>query len=93
MIKIMKTDQFHIDLIVRYLSGDITHDETIKLESWMEERTANRKLFNEYKSVWESLGKVSDTAEIDVNNEWNILKGKLTNFDKGRTLKHKPLAR
>jgi hypothetical protein len=72
----METNQTYIDLIVKYLSGEITHDEIIRLESWMGEKTTNRNVFNEYKNVWESLGKVADTAAIDVQEEWNKLKVK-----------------
>jgi len=86
----MKSKESHIDLIVRYLSGEITHDELIRLESWMDDRPANRKLFNDYKRVWESLGKVEDAAKIDVHKEWNILEGKLDFNSEGRMRKSVP---
>ena len=86
----METNQNHIDLIVKYLSGDITHDEIIKFESWIGERTANRNLFNEYKKVWESLGKVADVAGIDVQEEWKKLKGKMDVPGSGRIIRHRP---
>jgi ferric-dicitrate binding protein FerR (iron transport regulator) len=90
MIKTMDTNQNHIDLIVKFLSGDITHDEIIKLESWIGERTANRNLFNEYKKVWESLGNMADVAGIDVQEEWKKLKGKMNVPDSGRIIRNRP---
>jgi transmembrane sensor len=90
MIKIMETNQNHIDLIVKFLSGDITHDEIIKLESWIGERTVNRNLFNEYKKVWENLGKVADIAGIDVQKEWKKLEGKMDFPGSVRISRHRP---
>ena len=86
----METNQNHIDLIVKYLSGDITHDEIIKLESWIGERTVNRNLFNEYKKVWENLGKVADIAGIDVQKEWKKLEGKMNFPGSVRISRHRP---
>ena len=86
----METNQNHIDLIVKYLSGDITHDEIIKLESWIGERTVNRNLFNEYKKVWENLGKVADIAGIDVQKEWKKLEGKMDFPGSVRIIRHRP---
>jgi len=86
----METNQNHIDLIVKYLSGDITHDEIIKLESWIGERTVNRNLFNEYKKVWENLGKVADIAGIDVQKEWKKLEGKMNFPGSIRISRHRP---
>jgi ferric-dicitrate binding protein FerR (iron transport regulator) len=73
----MNSRQNYIDLIVKYLSGEITHDEIMKLESWMGEKPAHRNLFNDYKKVWESLGKVADSSGINVHEEWKKLKGKM----------------
>jgi transmembrane sensor len=70
----MKTRQYYIDLIVRYLSGDLTQAEKSIIESWMEEKASNKKLFDDYKKTWENLGRVSDIAQIDVQNEWEVIK-------------------
>jgi transmembrane sensor len=85
----MKTNQNYINLIVKYLSGNITHDEIIKLESWIKEKTANRDLFNGYKKVWESLGKVADIAGIDIQEEWKRVKGQMDDPGIRRIIKHK----
>lgn len=89
----MVTNQNYIELIVRYLSGEITHDEIIRLESWMGEKTANRNLFNEYKKVWESLGKVADTAGINVQEEWEKMKRKMRDSGSGNVLRNKSLTK
>ena len=92
MVNTMETNQNYIDLIVKYLSGYITHDELIRLESWMGEKTANRNVFNEYKKVWESLGKVADTAGINVQEEWKKMKRKMNGSGSGRTIRNKSVA-
>lgn len=86
----MKTNPNYIDLIVKYLSGNITHDEIIRLESWIGEKTANRDLFDEYKKVWDSLGKVADVSGINVQEEWKRLKGKMDVPGSRRIFAHKP---
>jgi transmembrane sensor len=92
MIKNMGTNQNYIELIVRFLSGEITHDEIIRLESWMGEKTANRNLFNEYKKVWESLGRVADTTGINVQDEWKKMKVKMRSSGYGNVISNKPAA-
>ena len=87
----MVNNQNYIELIVRYLSGEITHDEIIRLESWMGEKTANRNLFNEYKKVWESLGKVADTAGINVQEEWEKMKVKMRTSGYGYVFRNKTI--
>lgn len=86
----MKSSQNYIDLIVKYLSGEINHNEIPRFESWMGEKTANRILFNEYKKVWESLGKVADTSGIKVKDEWKKLKGSMKESWADRLIRNKP---
>lgn len=85
--KYMKTRQYYIDMIVRYLSGDLNKDEKVKLESWMEEKASNRKLFDDYKRIWDNLGRVSDIAQVDVLKEWEVLKKRLDAGDGRKVFK------
>lgn len=77
-------------MVVRYLSGDLTQDEKAKLESWMEEKDSNRKLFDDYIRTWDSLGRVSDNADVDVRREWDILKTRLDAWDVRKIFRHIP---
>jgi len=88
----MKTSRYHIDLIVRYLSGELLQDEKARLESWMVEKAANRKIFDEYKKIWDSLGRISDTVDLDIHKEWEFLKSKLDSRDTRKLIRYRPSA-
>jgi len=49
----METTNLDIELIVRFLSGDATHDEKKQLLKWAELSEQNKKLYVELKDIWE----------------------------------------
>jgi len=85
----METNDKHIDfeLITRHLAGETTGEESRRIDTWIQENPANRQLFDEYKNVWESLGKVKDAAGIDVRTEWEKLEGKIDAGDTGKSIR------
>ena len=88
----MKTSQDHIDLIVRFLSGNISDADKIKLESWIEDKASNRKIFNDYKKTWDNFSRVSDTAGMDVQKEWEILNDRLDSQVDIKLISNSPIA-
>jgi transmembrane sensor len=40
------------DLLVKYVLGETTWEEAARVERWLEEDAANRRLFDEYKTLW-----------------------------------------
>jgi len=89
MDKTMEINDKHIDfdLIVRYLAGETMVKESLKVETWILENPANRQLFDEYKKVWESLGKVQDITGIDLQAEWKKLEEKINTADTGKFIR------
>lgn len=60
-------DTTHIDsIIVRYLMGSATHEETEELLRWIEQSEENKKVFFEQQDIWESLHPTFDLNEIDI---------------------------
>jgi ferric-dicitrate binding protein FerR (iron transport regulator) len=71
----MNTNGQHIDaeLIARYLSGEASPPEKQKLDTWLESSEENRRLFEQYRSVWEKMDRVSSVAGLDLDAEWDHL--------------------
>lgn len=60
-------DTTHIDsIIVRYLMGSATYEETEELLRWIEQSEENKKVFFEQQDIWESLHPTFDLNEIDI---------------------------
>jgi transmembrane sensor len=69
----MKENNGHIEiqeLIVRVLSGEAGREEIQQLEEWKLQDTANNKLFEDYRSLWEKYGLIKDIAKISWQKEW-----------------------
>ncbi len=73
------------DLIIRYLSGDITPDEIALLENWVLENPDNKKTFNQSRIAWNIANINKNKTKININNELNIINKKL--FDKKTNIK------
>ena len=76
------------DLIIRYLSGEVTPDEIVLLENWVLENPDNKKLFNQYRLSWNLANTTKNNNEINVNKEFNKLSNKL--FGSDSEIKIKP---
>ena len=75
----MNTNNRNIDieLISRFLSKEIRQDDEQKLKIWVESSEENQKLFEEYKSIWEEMDKVSSVASMDLDAEWKNLESRM----------------
>ena len=71
----MNTNGKNIDfeLIARHLSGETGHQEEQELNAWLESAAENRRLFEEYKTLWNKLDRVEDIASLDLDTEWKHL--------------------
>lgn len=67
----------HTELIIGYLQGNLTPEETNAFYGWVNESTSNKELFFEIKAMYDagrSLGKPIDTA-----SSWQYLLNKKKN--------------
>jgi transmembrane sensor len=62
------------DILAGYFSGELTEEEVRRIESWKELSDENRKVFDEYRNLWESAGNSSGLKDIDIENEWEFLR-------------------
>ncbi|NOZ35992.1 MAG: FecR family protein [Chlorobi bacterium] len=73
----------HINLIIKYLTGELNNDEQQLLNIWLAEDANHQQVFDDYKEIW-SLSEQQHIPEIEtinVENEWQNFKQKV-NFNK-----------
>lgn len=61
----------HIDLITRFLSGNITESEKTNLDSWIGMSEENKNIFLSYKSTWDLVAEASPKFNFNVDAGWN----------------------
>ncbi len=71
-MKIPEKNKVPVDLIAKYLNGEADTNDIIDLEQWKSASGENKKVFEEYRRIWEKTGQISMFADIDIENEWNI---------------------
>jgi len=65
------------DLIVKYLTKEISDDDLEKLNNWLEQNEDNRKQLDRAKSIFTSSGNLLKTYSPDTEGEWDKLKAKI----------------
>lgn len=66
-----------LELISKYIKGEITDDEKQQLESWLKADEANTTLFNEIKTAWEASGELTRNVTIDKQKAWENIQRKI----------------
>lgn len=66
----------YLDIVIKYLVNEANRDEIQLVEDWIDTDTANRKIFDEYKSILDSAGKATIGKYIDADIEWEVFKSK-----------------
>ena len=81
-----KDKHIDIELITRHLSGESSVSEEKELKRWLAEDPDHSKLLDQYRSVWEKLGRIESVAGIDLDAEWHVLESRMEESDKVITL-------
>jgi ferric-dicitrate binding protein FerR (iron transport regulator) len=71
-----------IELIARHLSNESSASEEKELERWLAVDPDHTKLLDQYRSVWEKLGRIESVAGIDLDAEWNVLESRMAETGK-----------
>jgi len=69
----------NIQLLVSFLSGNTSKEESILVEEWINLSDENTLLFDEFKKVWELSASKLEPIPIDVDQAWDKFKS-LANF-------------
>lgn len=69
------------ELIARHLSGETSPEEEQALNAWLDTAPENRSVFEEYKTLWQKLGKVDSISDLDLDAEWEHLESRMEESD------------
>lgn len=67
----------YVDLIGKFLAGEITPGEKTELSAWAEQSPANRKFFEEMEALWRMAAQHDPQPELDARGAWERLEGAL----------------
>jgi ferric-dicitrate binding protein FerR (iron transport regulator) len=70
-------DAKYLDLMAKYLSGNISTGERSALLQWADANEANRQFFDEMIQLWSMSAEAEEPFEADVEQAWSSLEEKL----------------
>lgn len=59
------------NFLIRILKNEVTSDEKILFNSWLEERDEHKEEFGQIALLWEKIGNLPNPLSPDLNEEWN----------------------
>ncbi len=59
-----------LDLIARHLAGEASAEDSRALDLWISQNENNRKIFGQYKKLWQKSGNIEHLEKIDIDKEW-----------------------
>jgi len=65
-------------LITRYLTGEASQDEIVKLQKWLGASKDNLLYFQQLKNIWDSSERYSGEKMIDIDKAFNMINKRVT---------------
>jgi len=78
----MDLNEKYINLINSYFANELSEDEMNLLFLWVNQSEENKKIFEEYRKIWDSINKAVVNNTVNVNDEWAKINTKLFKTDK-----------
>ena len=75
--------EFHINLIYKSFSGDLSAEEQNQLSNWLSESEANRKEADALKKTWQLGANFSKNLEVNLDAEFAQLQNRIAADEKG----------
>jgi transmembrane sensor len=73
------------ELLAAYLTGQISTEDAMVVEKWVEYSLENRQYFDEYVKLWEETGKIDPPPIfVDTNKAWNIISDRIDRYEQKR---------
>ncbi len=70
------------ELIAAFLNQQISSEEAILVQNWINSSPENQKYFEQFKTVWEETGKlIPAPVDVDVDLGWNKMSFKIDSFE------------
>ncbi|MBN2662375.1 MAG: DUF4974 domain-containing protein [Bacteroidales bacterium] len=75
----MDSTSEYINLIIKRLNNEIVDNQNVQLEIWLKEKPENKKLFDDYKIIWElTQNSVEpEIAAINIEDELDLIRKKI----------------
>ncbi len=70
-------ESIYTELIIKYLSGQITAAEEEKLQTWLAESSGNEESFKKMKKLWKAVGPSGQPEIPNIDEEWTKLEKRL----------------
>jgi len=80
------------ELLIRYLTGNVSEIEKEKVEEWLKARPENSDYLDQVRKVWDHSEAIEDYAAIDANQDWLKVRDRI-GFDqkKNQVIEMKPV--
>lgn len=66
------------ELLVKYLLGETTTEESQQVNNWIAESDANRKYYEDFKLLWNTSKTIKVESKLDPEQSWQAFKQKAT---------------
>lgn len=84
----MKTNRMvNKEIIIKYLLGETSEEESLLVNQWLNENEKNRKYFNEIAFVWKTSGIAQNIEQNDVEKDRKIFIQKIGELPGEKTMK------
>jgi transmembrane sensor len=70
---------YHItdDLLVKYLLGEATAEERVLVEEWIANDVANKKQYDDFKTIWEESKRLATVSTVNKDAAWQRFKNRV----------------
>jgi len=65
------------NLISKFLNGEFSEKDQLKLEKWLKEEPENRKVFENAKNLWSLSQKLNTVESINTKKDWELVKNRI----------------
>jgi ferric-dicitrate binding protein FerR (iron transport regulator) len=70
-------DHINDDLLVKCLLGEATEEERLQVEAWIASDAANKKHYEDFKTIWEESKQLALVSTVDENAAWQRFREKV----------------
>jgi transmembrane sensor len=67
-------DHIDDDLLVKYMLGEATEEERFAVETWINKNAANKKLYDDFETIWRESKQLAAVSTVDENLAWQKFK-------------------
>jgi transmembrane sensor len=70
-------DHINDDLLVKYLLGETTEEESLFVENWINSNAANKKQYEDFKTIWEESKRLAAVSTVNEKAAWQRFKTRI----------------